>query len=330
MHVLEVNNFYKYYKQGKVTVKAVNGISFKITRGETLALVGESGSGKTTMALCILKLIESTAGEILFKQTDITKMTSKKFRELRPQIQIIFQEPGASLNPRKKIRYLVTRPLQIWKKPSTSEIEARVGEVMKLVNLPLNLLDCYPSDLTPGQQQKIAIVRALINKPALLILDEPTSSLDCVSRIEVLILLANLQKIYNLSYLYISHDLATVKYISNRIAVMYLGKIVEMAPTDIIIEKPLHPYTTALWASSLSVSSEKPIEKDFLKGEIPSPINLPKGCYLYSRCPYAHADCNKTPQKLLEIEKDHFVACYKIPEIRKEFAINRQLNHIVK
>jgi len=186
MYVLEVNNFYKYYKQGKVTVQAVNDIFFKIAKGETLALVGESGSGKTTVAQCILKLIKSTAGEILFKQSDITKMSSKEFRKLRPQIQIIFQEPATSLNPRKKIRYLMSRPLQIWGKLSASEIEARVIEAMELVNLSREYLDRYPIDLTPGQQQKVAIVRAIINRPALLILDEPTSSLDCVSKIEVL------------------------------------------------------------------------------------------------------------------------------------------------
>ncbi|MBA7538050.1 hypothetical protein ES705_30324 [subsurface metagenome] len=271
-----------------------------------------------------MKLIKSTAGEILFKQSDITKMSSKEFRKLRPQIQIIFQEPATSLNPRKKIRYLVSRPLQIWGKLSASEIEARVIEAMELVNLSREYLDRYPIDLTPGQQQKVAIVRAIINRPALLILDEPTSSLDCVSKIEVLTLLVNLQKMYNLSYLYISHDLATVKYISTKIAVMYLGKIVEMAPTDTIIKNPLHPYTNALWASSLLVSDKTPKDKDCLKGEIPSPIDLPKGCFLYSRCPYAQADCINAPQKLLELEKDHFVACSKIPEIR------RRLNHIAK
>jgi oligopeptide/dipeptide ABC transporter ATP-binding protein len=326
MNILEVNNLSKYYRTSKAIVKAVNHISFNIPKGQTLALVGESGSGKTTTAHCILGLTKITAGDIWLKKSDkesinIAKLPKDKYGLFRKSIQIIFQEPGSSLNPRKKIRYLVTRPLQIWGELTSTEIDGRLSELMNFVNLPLSLLDYYPKDLTPGQQQKISIIRSIINNPDLLVLDEPTSSLDCVSKIEVLNLLINLQKKYNLSYLYISHDLATVKYISNKIAVMYLGQIVEIAPTDKIIKNHLHPYTKALWHSSLDLEDDRRVTKNrekLLKGEIPSPINLPKGCYLYSRCPYAIEDCNKNPQKLIEVEKEHSVACYRIDIVKNK------------
>lgn len=276
-------------------------------------MVGESGSGKTTIARCISRLTDLTDGKIFFQDKEISKLPLKEFRRIRPQIQMVFQEPGVSLNPRKKISYIINRPLKLWSNLSSSEIEEKITDLLKIVNLSSDLLDRYPRELTAGQQQKVAIIRAIVNNPNLLILDEPTSCLDCVSRMEIINLLARIQEKFNLSYLYISHDLAIVEYISHRLAIMYLGKIVELASKETIREKPLHPYTKALTASSLSTHPEDKIsDRDVLKGDIPSPIDLPEGCYLYSRCPEAERECGKTPQALEEVEKDHLVACSKV------------------
>ena len=329
MNILEAKNIVKVYIQKRDKVWAVNDVSFAIKEGETLALVGESGSGKTTIARCVLRLTDLTDGEIYFQQEKISDLPPGRFRRIRPQVQTVFQEPGISLNPRKKIGYIITRPLRLWGNPSSQfQIENRIKDLTERFNLSVDLLDRYPSELTAGQQQKVAIIRAIVTNPRLLVLDEPTSSLDCVSRIEIISLLAEIQKELGLSYLYISHDLAMVGYIAHRIAVMYLGKIVELAPKETIIDNPFHPYSKALIASSLPAQSERKISgRDLLRGEIPSPINLPKGCYLYSRCPEAEPECGITPQKLEATEKDHLVACSKKLNVkRKDSTETRQEN----
>ncbi|MFO1349438.1 MAG: ABC transporter ATP-binding protein [Gammaproteobacteria bacterium] len=310
--LLDVADLVKHFpaNHGR-TVKAINGVSFHIAPGESLALVGESGSGKTTTGRCILKLLEPTAGAIRFRDRDITRISATEFRALRGQIQMVFQEPYDSLNPRMRIGHIIEEPLKLVRKMNAGQRRGRVAEVLNMVQFDAAVLAKYPHQLSAGEQQRIGIARALVTEPELVVLDEPTSALDVSVRAEILNLLADLQQRLGLAYLLISHDLTAVRRVCSRIAIMYLGKIVEEGDTEDIFQRPLHPYSRALLSSVLYPDPNQTLSRFMLAGEIPSPIDLPPGCHLYQRCPWAQDACNKTYPPLSDPQPRRRVACYQ-------------------
>jgi oligopeptide/dipeptide ABC transporter ATP-binding protein len=315
--MLRVENLVKRFpvRGSDAVVSAVNKVTFEVGRGETLGLVGESGSGKTTVGMCLLRLVEPTAGRIVFDGLDLTNLSSREFRRLRPRIQMVFQEPFLSLNPRRSVRATIEEPLKLAGRMTEKERRSRVGEVLDMVRLTPEHLSRYPHQLTAGEQQRVGIARAIATDPDFVVLDEPTSLLDPSIRAEIVDLLIEIQRRSEISYLFISHDLTTVRYISDSVAVMYLGQIVETAETEKLFERPLHPYTRALLSAVLipdPAASEAPLP---LEGEIPSPINLPSGCYLASRCPYALPSCSDGIPPLEEIEQGHRAACFRAAEL---------------
>jgi oligopeptide/dipeptide ABC transporter ATP-binding protein len=316
-NLLEVKNLKKYFpiKAGiwkvKGYIRAVDGISFFVREGETLGLVGESGCGKTTVGRCILRLIEPTTGEIYFDGQNIMKLNEKDMRKYRRYMQIVFQDPFASLNPRKKIIDLVAEPLVVHGF-SKNKLQEKVIELLDSVGLGKELFFRFPHELSGGQRQRVCIARALALNPKFIVLDEPTSSLDVSVQAQILNLLKELRWKLSLSYLFISHNLSVVKFISNRIAVMYLGKIVESADSKELFTRPLHPYTQAL-LSSIPVPEPNFIKKRvILQGEIPTATAPPSGCRFHPRCQYAQPICGKKEPNLIEENKDHFVACHLI------------------
>ncbi len=314
--LLSVSDLVKYFpiRGSKDVVQAVSRVSFDISPGETVALVGESGSGKTTVGRCILRLLEPTSGQILFKGMDVLRLDQKSFRSLRPKIQMVFQEAYASLHPTMRVGRILAEPLQLWSGLKGGAQRARVEELMRLVDLEPDNVNSHPHQLSGGQQQKVGIARALANNPELIVLDECTSSLDPTARAQIIDLLIDLQKQLGVSYLFISHDLTTVRYISNYVAVMYLGRIVEQGRTNDIFMRPRHPYTRALLGSVFEADPAKRHEVTILRGEIPSPINLPKGCYFYSRCPVAKPECQQAFPPFVHIGDGHISACYRAAE----------------
>jgi oligopeptide/dipeptide ABC transporter ATP-binding protein len=310
--VLEVRNVVKHYPIGhsRAFVAAVNGVSFQIAPGETVGLVGESGSGKSTVARCIVNLTPVTAGEILFEGRDISSLKAAEARAIRRHIQLVFQEPFDSLNPRMRVGAIVSEPLRVWKVEG-SERQRRVRELLDLVHLPASVLDLYPHELSGGLQQRIGIARAIATSPRLLVLDEPTSALDPRARRQIIDLLIELQHELGMSYLFITHDLNTLQHISHRIAVMYLGLIVEEAPTPAIFAEQRHPYTRALLSSVLYPDPDTRRSRFELRGEIPSPIDLPLGCYLASRCPLAIDGCRASIPPLVAIGESRMSACIR-------------------
>jgi oligopeptide/dipeptide ABC transporter ATP-binding protein len=309
--VLEVKNLVKFFPLGhQRTVKAVNGVSFHIERGEALALVGESGSGKTTVGRCILRLIEPTEGKISFLGKDVTAMTQEQFRRWRSRIQLVFQEPYDSLNPRMRIGRILDEPLMLTNRSTPDLRRARVLELLYMVGLGAEFLHLYPHQLSGGEQQRVGIARAIATNPDLVVLDEPTSALDVSVRAEILDLLTDLQQQLGLAYLFISHDLTAVRRICQRMAIMYLGKIVETGPTEEIFARPLHPYSRALLSSVLYPDPADQQPRFLLTGEIPSPIDGPPGCSLHPRCPWAIADCAREYPPLEELLPGRRVACF--------------------
>jgi oligopeptide/dipeptide ABC transporter ATP-binding protein len=310
--VLRVEGLVKHFPiaHSRAFVAAVNGVSFEIARGETLGLVGESGSGKSTVARCIMNLESSTAGTIFFEGREISGVPAKEARLLRRQVQLVFQEPFDSLNPRMPIRSIVAEPLRV-RKVEKEERRRRVGELLDLVHLPPSVLDLYPHEISGGLQQRVGIARAIATNPSLLILDEPTSALDPRARRQIIDLLVELQAELGMSYLFITHDLNTLRHISHRIAVMYLGLIVEEAPTAAIFEEQRHPYTRALLSSVLYPDPETRRARFQLRGEIPSPIDLPLGCYLASRCPLVTDACRGAIPPLVTVGKGRTSACIR-------------------
>lgn len=294
-------------------VRAVDGISFTIQRGQTLGLVGESGSGKTTIGRTMVRLYKPTSGEINFKNQDLAKMGGEHLRQMRQQVQMVFQDPYASLNPRYTIGSLIAEPMIIYKTGSSDEIRERTIDLLKVVGLRPEFIDRYPHEFSGGQRQRIAVARALSINPEFVIADEPVSALDVSVRAQVLNLLRRLQSQFNLTYLFISHDLSVVRHMADRIAVMYLGKIVELSDRDELYVAPKHPYTQAL-LSAVPIPDpqiEKKRRRVILAGDLPSPINIPKGCRFHTRCPMAQQICREVEPEFEKKEgREHYAACH--------------------
>lgn len=294
-------------------VRAVDGISFSIARGQTLGLVGESGSGKTTIGRTIVRLYKPTEGQILFENQDIAQLEGEQLRKVRRQVQMVFQDPYASLNPRFTVGSLIAEPMHIYNLGSGSEIRDKAAELLRVVGLRPEYIDRYPHEFSGGQRQRIAVARALAINPEFVIADEPVSALDVSVRAQVLNLLQHLQQQFNLTYLFISHDLGVVRHVADRIAVMYLGKIVELADRDELYASPKHPYTKAL-LSAVPIPDpilEKKRRRIILSGDQPSPINMPSGCRFHTRCPMAQQICREIEPVFEAKEgREHYAACH--------------------
>lgn len=314
--LIEVKNLKKYFNTKKGLLHAVDDLSFYIKKGETLGLVGESGCGKSTAGRAILRLHEPTSGEIIMDGENTLNYKSKQeLRKMRQKMQIVFQDPYSSLNPRMNTFDLIAEPLRVNKlTKSTQELEDRVYNMMKTVGLEERLAGAFPHELDGGRRQRIGIARALILEPKFIVLDEPVSALDVSIQAQVLNLMDNLQDEFGLTYLFISHDLSVVKHISDRIAVMYLGKIVELTDYKSIFEKPMHPYTQALLSAIPIPKVGLKRERIILEGDVPSPINPPQGCRFCGRCRHAFDKCKEISPELVEMEEGHFVACHLYEE----------------
>jgi len=322
-HLLEVKNLTKYFylnsdmvsrMAGKQrTLKAVDDISFFVKRGETLGLVGESGCGKSTTGRLITRLIEPTDGEIVYDNEDLLSFSHKRMQENRKSIQLVFQDPYASLNPRKTIMQILGRPLEVHGLADNwTDRRTRVLELLQLVGLGLEHVDRYPHEFSGGQRQRIAIARALAVDPELVIGDEPVSALDVSIQAQILNLFRELQEQFNLTYLFIAHDLSVIRHISDRVAVMYVGKIVETGTVDRIFADPQHPYTKALLAAVPEADPKKPPPKLILEGEVATPIDPPPGCRLCGRCPLATEICETVSPNLVDGGDGHYVACHHV------------------
>ena len=293
-------------------VRAVDGVTFSVKRGETLGLVGESGCGKTTTGRSILQVYKPTAGEVVFDGQDLTKMPSRDLRKLRHKMQMIFQDPYSSLDPRLTVEEIVGEGMRANGVRNREVIRKRVKELMARVNLSPDYIDRYAHEFSGGQRQRIGVARALAVEPELIICDEPISALDVSVQAQVVNLLMDLQEDFNLTYIFIAHDLSMVKHISDRVAVMYLGNLVELADKRVLFDNPLHPYTQVLM-SAVPVPDpvvEKERQRIVLEGDVPSPINPPSGCYFHPRCPMAKAICAQKKPQWREVEEDHWVACH--------------------
>jgi oligopeptide/dipeptide ABC transporter ATP-binding protein len=315
--LLEVRNLVKHFpvkagifQRTVAVVKAVDGVSFQIRRGETFGLVGESGCGKTTTGRCVLMLETPTSGEIVFKGVDITKLNQKQLRKLRPKMQIVFQDPFSSLNPRLPIKEIIGEAIAYHKIAKGREVERRVQELLEMVGLSVEHMNRYPHEFSGGQRQRICIARALATEPDLIVCDEAVSALDVSIQSQILKLLENLQAKLGVAYLFISHALNVVKYISHRIGVMYLGKLVEVAESEELYLNPLHPYTKALISAVPVPDPKVKRKKIILKGDVPSPLNPPQGCRFVTRCPQAMQVCNEIEPQLVEVAPNHLVACH--------------------
>ena len=292
-------------------VRAVDGVSIGVQEGETLGLVGESGCGKSTVARALVRLVRPTAGRVRFEGTDLTGLSDEAFNRVRPHLQMVFQDPAASLNPRLPVRRTIEEPLRLHTGLAPAERRARAEAVLEEVGLGLELADRYPHELSGGQCQRVNIARALVTNPRLIVLDEPTSALDVSLRARVILLLEELRRRHGLSYLFISHDLATVRYLASRVAVMYLGVIVEEAGGTELFGHPAHPYTRALLAAIPVPDPDARRDPFALSGEIPSPIDVPGGCRLRARCPLARPVCAE-PVPWREVAPGHFAACHLV------------------
>jgi len=323
--LLDVKNLKMYFpvRRGLIIervvghVHAVDDISFHVKRGETLGLVGESGCGKSTTGRAVLQIYKPTAGHVFYEGTDITKLSTRALIPYRRNMQMIFQDPFASLDPRMTVGGIVAEPLEIHRLARGKEKEERVREMLRVVGLNPYFANRYPHEFSGGQRQRIGVARALILDPEFIVCDEPISALDVSIQAQMINLLEDLQERFNLTYLFIAHDLAVVRHISDRVAVMYVGKIVEVADRNELYELPLHPYTRAL-LSAVPIPDpavERGRSRIILKGDVPSPVTPPSGCRFHPRCPFARADCSDAEPPLQEVRPNHWVACFYWKEI---------------
>jgi oligopeptide/dipeptide ABC transporter ATP-binding protein len=290
-------------------IKAVDGINFTVNAGETFGLVGESGCGKTTTSMMVLRLYEPTSGVIRYQGEDMSKFKGEKLKDYRRSVQAMFQDPYSSLSPRLRVRTIISEPMTVNGVTDKNEIKTRVNAALSEVGLPLGSAELYPHEFSGGQRQRIALARAIVLRPKLVVLDEPVSGLDVSIRAQVMNLLKDIQGALGVSYLLIAHNLATMRYMCNWIGVMYLGKIVELADSEELFTHPLHPYTLALFSAALPSAPDTPKAEIILKGEVPSPINVPPGCRFHPRCFQSKNTCSEAEPELKKVGPAHFVAC---------------------
>ena len=322
--VIQIDHLHKhfsvdngFFNKGKRTVKAVNDVTLSLNKGEILGLVGESGSGKTTLARLILNLTKATEGSVTIDGIDMSKASAAEVKLLRQKIAVVFQDPASNLNPRETVMSSIMRPMILHGMPK-SDAKEKARETLRSVKMDEHYLNSYPHQLSGGQLQRIAIARALAINPEIMILDEPTSALDVSVQAQILNLLLDLQEQHQLTYLVITHDLNVIRYISDRVAVMYLGKLVEYGPTDIICSNPSHPYTKALMAASPILDPKlRTREKHIMKGDPGSLINLPSGCHFHPRCPDAQDGCLKTEPEMVQLSDNHWVCCHLCEKTRE-------------
>ena len=314
--ILRVESLKKYFKTAKGMVHAVDDVSFTIEKGRTMGLVGESGCGKSTLGRTIIHLHEATAGRIFFEEEDITNVKGKDLRRIRESMQIVFQDPYASLDPRMSVYDTIAEPLMLSKRFRRNALDAEVTRVMELVGIEQRLKNAYPHEMDGGRRQRVGIGRAIALNPKFIVCDEPVSALDVSIQAQVLNLLMDLQEEKKLTYLFVTHDMSVVEHISNDISVMYLGQMVETCPTKELFAHPLHPYTKALLSAIPSVDIHNPTKRIAIKGELTSPIDPKPGCRFASRCPHASGQCGN-PQKLVEFKPGHSVACCLAKELNK-------------
>ena len=313
--ILRVNHLKKYFSVPAGMLHAVDDISFTIDNGKTLGVVGESGCGKSTMGRAILRLHEPTSGEVYFQGKDVLSLEKQGMKQLRRDMQSIFQDPYASLNPRMTVSEAIAAPLlvqKIYSRKDKAQIEKRVREIMNLVGLANRLINTYPHELDGGRRQRIGIARALALNPKFIVCDEPVSALDVSIQAQILNLMADLQDELGLTYLFITHDLSVVKYVSDDILVMYLGQMVEKAPSEKLFKKPMHPYTQALLSAIPIPDPDLPMNRITMKGELTSPVNPGIGCRFAKRCPFAKDECSQQEMVLTEEEPGHFVTCLRV------------------
>ena len=320
MSFLEVKNLKKSFTikdpigRRAALLTAVNDISFALNKGETLGLVGESGCGKSTTGKLIMQLLSADQGQVLFKDTDLTSLSARQIRPYRRQLQMIFQDPFSSLNPRMTVNSILSEPLKIHKLVPAGQTRDRVIELLEQVGLAAHHEQRYPHEFSGGQRQRIGIARALAVEPEIIIADEPVSALDLSVQAQILNLMQEIKQKHDLSYIFIAHDLAVIEHVSDRIAVMYLGKIVELCDSDELYKNPRHPYTEAL-LNAIPVPDPKHRRPLALTGEIPSPVNPPSGCHFHPRCPYADTLCQTTEPELKEIKSGHQVSCHHYKKV---------------
>ncbi len=310
--LLEVRRLKKFFNTKQGSLKAVNDISFDVRRGETLGIVGESGCGKSTAGRAILRLVEPTAGEVLFEGEDVTTFNRSRVRKFRKDAQLIFQDPFASLDPRLSISEIIGEPYEIFNMYGKAERFERVQNLMSMVGLSTKLTNSFPHELDGGRRQRVGVARALALDPKFIVCDEPVSALDVSIQAQILNLIQDLQDRLKLTYVFISHDLSVVRHVSDRVAVMYLGKIVEITTYHNIFTRPQHPYTKALLSAIPIPKVDAKRERILLEGDVPSPINPPKGCIFSGRCPYVMDKCLEAPPALVATEKEHYAACYLV------------------
>lgn len=310
--LLEVRNLKKFFQTKQGTLKAVNDISFEVKRGETLGIVGESGCGKSTTGRAVLRLVEPTAGEVIFEGEETTAFKKDRVRTFRRDAQIIFQDPFASLDPRLSISEIIGEPFEIFRLYNKRERYERVQELMALVGLSTKLTNSFPHELDGGRRQRVGVARALALEPKFIVCDEPVSALDVSIQAQILNLIQNLQDRLSLTYMFISHDLSVVRHISDRVAVMYLGKIVEITTYHNIFTRPQHPYTQALLSAIPIPKFNAKRERVILEGDVPSPVDPPKGCIFAGRCPFVMDKCREAAPALVATEAGHYTACYLV------------------